>query len=247
MSTLLILGSKPDPVLPPRASYDHLACANASGRSAARLGLPVSTFTVMSAILTSGKSAPNRIALQALAGLRTETLYFYPRPAYPGSPLRRAVHHLKSIRMQPFYFKWKVRSAGYQFDRWVGRSLEAYNDLVLGLCDGDDTIAAQIALKQPSTGLMALCLGLAEGRWARFVLSGFSFEITHDYAPNPLIAERGTSRSRHAETDVLLLRHLVNRHGTIYTTEPVVHRVGVPLLRDEVEATSSTPGDGAAR
>lgn len=236
MSTLLILGSKPDPVVPPRSSYDHLACANASGRSAARHGLPDPTFTVMSAILTSGKSAPNRIALQALAGLRTETLYFYPRPAHPGDVLRRAVHHLKSIRMKPFYFKWKVRAAGYHFDRYIGRSLEAYNELVLGLCAGDQGIAAQIAQKQPSTGLLALCLGLAEGRWRRFILSGFSFEITHDYAQNPLIDERGTSRSKHAETDVALLRHLVNGHGNIYTTEPVVHRIGVPLLRDAIEA-----------
>jgi hypothetical protein len=235
MSTLLILGSKPDPLLPPRSSYDHLACANASGRWAARHGLPDPAFTVMSAILTSGKSPPNRIALQALPGLRTGTLYFYPRPAHPGSALRRAIHHVKSIRMKPLYFRWKVRSAGYHYDRCVGRSLEAYNQLVLGLCDGDQDIAAQIALKQPSTGLLALCLGLAEGRWTRFVMSGFSFEITHDYAQNPLIDERGTSRSRHAETDVALLRHLVNRYGNIYTTEPVVHRIGVPLLRDAVE------------
>lgn len=234
MSTLLILGSKPDPVLPPRASYDHLACANASGRSAARHGLPDPTFTVMSAILTSGRSAPNDLALQALRGLHTETLYFYPRPAHRGSLLRRAMHDMKSIRMRPLYFKWQVRAAGYRFDRVVERSLEAYNELVLGLCDRDPTVAAQIALKQPSTGLMALCLGLAAGRWQRFVLSGFSFEITHAYAANPLIDERGTSRSKHAETDVLLLRHLVKRHGSIYTTEPVVHRVGVPLLRDPV-------------
>ena len=81
MATLLILGSKPDPVLPPSDAFDALACANASGRSAARHGLPTPLFTVISAILTSGKQAPNRLALEALAGLHTGTLYFYPRPA----------------------------------------------------------------------------------------------------------------------------------------------------------------------
>ena len=32
---ILVLGAKPDPALPPPGSYDAVACANASGRSAA--------------------------------------------------------------------------------------------------------------------------------------------------------------------------------------------------------------------
>ena len=40
MTTLLVLGSKPDPVLPPREAFDAVACANASGHSARRYGLP---------------------------------------------------------------------------------------------------------------------------------------------------------------------------------------------------------------
>ena len=39
MKTLVILGSKPLPVLPARGDFDDLACANASGYSAASLGL----------------------------------------------------------------------------------------------------------------------------------------------------------------------------------------------------------------
>jgi hypothetical protein len=56
MTTLLILGSKADPALPPRAAWDELACANASGFSAARHGLPTPAYTVMTAVLTSGKA-----------------------------------------------------------------------------------------------------------------------------------------------------------------------------------------------
>jgi len=45
------------------------------------------------------------------------------------------------------------------------------------------------------------------------------------------MGERGTALSKHAETDVTLLRHLARRFGTIYTTEPAVHaRSGVPYL-----------------
>ena len=67
MTTLLILGSKADPALPPRAAYDDLACANASGFSAARHGLPTPAYTVMTAVLTSGKAEDDH-SLQALRG-----------------------------------------------------------------------------------------------------------------------------------------------------------------------------------
>src|ERR687892_512780 len=117
MATLLILGSKPEPALPPIGSFDALACANASGRSAA-------------------------------------------------------------------------------------------------------------------TGIMALAIGLANPRYHSVIVSGFSFEITHAYAHNPLIDRLGTTRSKHADTDVMVLRCLVNRHGNISTTEPIVNeRAGVPPIR----------------
>lgn len=231
MTSLLILGSKPGPALPAPSSYDALACANASGRSAERHGLRMPTFTVMSAVLTSGKKAPNDLALQALRGLRTGTLYFYPRPGREGDGLARAVHHLKTWRMQPWYFKRTLGRLGYRFERFVDPGWDHYHRLVLELCDHDAEIAAQIVRKQPSTGLIALALGLAEPRYRRFIVSGFSFEITHAYAENPLIAERGTALSKHAETDIAILRHLARKFGTIYTTEPTVHAgAGVPYL-----------------
>ncbi len=77
MAVLLVLGSKPDPVMPPPGAYAKLACANASGRSAHGLGLPEPEFTVMSSVLTSGKNDSNRLALEALSGLGTRTLYYF--------------------------------------------------------------------------------------------------------------------------------------------------------------------------
>jgi hypothetical protein len=233
MATLLVLGSKPNPVLPPRDGFAALACANASGRSAASHGLPMPLFTVISAIVTSGKQAPNRLALEALAGLATRTLYFYPRPVRGHGALSRAVHRLRSFRTQAFYFKRRLHTVGYRFDLFANPGLERYQAMLAELCDHDPELVAQIRAKQPSSGMLALAIGLAWHEFERYVLSGFSFEISHAYADNPLIAARGSAHSKHAETDIALLRHLSKRFGTIYTTEPTVNqRAGVPLLPD---------------
>jgi hypothetical protein len=233
MATLLILGSKPDPVLPPREGFDALACANASGRSAARHGLPMPLFTVISAIVTSGKQAPNRLALEALAGLGTGTLYFYPRPVRGRGALGRGFNALRSFRTSALYFRSSLRSLPYRFDRFENPGLRRYYALLAELCDQEPELVARMRAKQPSSGMLALAIGLAWYDFERFVLSGFSFEITHAYADNPLIAERGSASSKHADTDVALLRHLSRRFGTIYTTEPAVNqRAGIPLLRD---------------
>jgi hypothetical protein len=231
MATLLILGSKPEPVLPPAGSFEALACANASGRSAARLGLLDPTFTVVTAALTSGHKPANDLALEALRELRTGRLYLYPRPAPEGFLLKRLVRGLRMFRVKPWYVERKLRALGYRFDELVSPPRAFYHDLVLGLCGHDPAIVAQIERKQPSTGMIALAIGLAERRFDRLVMSGFSFEITHAYAHNPLIDRLGTTRSKHADTDVMVLRCLAGRHRNIYTTEPIVHEhAGVPLL-----------------
>ena len=230
MATLLVLGSKPDPALPPRQTFDAVACANASGFSAAKHGLPDPVFTVMSAILTSGRQAPNRLALQALSGLCTGTLYFYPRPE-KGGPVARRLRRINSFRTRPWYFRWKLHRCGYRYQRFEAHDIEHYLGLLRRLCDDDPEILARVADKLPSTGMMALVLGIAGGAYSRYIISGFSFEITHAYADNPLVAERGTTQSKHADTDMALLRHLADRFGTVYTTEQTVHeRVGVPLF-----------------
>jgi len=231
MATLLVLGSKPDPVLPPQGGFDALACANASGRSAARHDLPAPLFTVISAIVTSGKQAPNRLALEALAGLSTRTLYFYPRPVRGHRLLQQTLHQLRSFRTSPLFFRSRLRALPYRFDRFENPGLARYHAMLAELCEGEPDLIAQLHAKQPSSGMLALAIGLAWHGFARCILSGFSFEITHAYAANPLIAERGSAASKHADSDVALLRHLCKKRGNIYTTEPVVsERAGVPLL-----------------
>lgn len=231
MSTLLVLGSKPDPALPSRSAYDDLACANASGRSAQEHGLPTPTYTVMSSILTSERQAANTLALKALAGLKTETLYLYPRPPYRGNPLKKTWHALKFAKTKPFYFKLKLRSINYEFADFISETLGFYIDCVKDLCDHDTYIVDSIKRKLPSTGMVAIALGVGERGYERVIVSGFSFEITHAYAANPLIDQRGTTGSKHADTDVAFLRYLSNKYGSIYTTEQAVNeRCGIPLL-----------------
>ena len=185
----------------------------------------------MSSILTSGKNESNRLALKALRGLRTDTLYVYPRAPYKGNPLKQTIHFFKTFRTKPAYFRNKIKSIGYHFNNFVSRPLEDYIDTVKTLCDYDDELQRYIAKKLPSTGMIAIALAIGERGYDRVIVSGFSFEITHAYASNPLIEDRGTVLSKHADTDVAFLQHLCKRSGTIYTTEKVVNeRTGVPLL-----------------
>lgn len=235
MSGLLILGSKPEPALPPRVSYSAVACANASGYSAAVHHLPPPQFTVMSAILPAVESG--RQSLRVLAGLRTETLYFFPRPATRRKRLKQITGLLSLLRVQPFYLRRVLRSVGYGYGRFVERSHDFYDGLIKELCDNDQNIVQQIQRKQPSTGVTALAIGLAEHHYDRYILSGFSFELTHAYAENPEIAQRRSKASLHAETDINVMGYLTKKFGNVYTTEPTVHeRAGIPFLPAVSEA-----------
>ena len=246
MTTLLILGSKPDPALPPRSAYHDVACANASGFSAARHGLPTPAYTVMTAVLTSGK-VEDAHSLQALRGLATRDLYFLPRPAPRGGTLKRLVTHLKQWRLKPFHMQRQLRRLGYRYERFVVRSSAHYHELIRALCDHDPEISALIAAKQPSTGMFTLAIGVGEQRYERFILAGFDFGLSHAYGENPLIRTRGTTNSKHADTDIAIVRHLAGRHGNILTTEPTVHeRAGVPLLPADQALPGHSPNEPVA-
>jgi hypothetical protein len=229
---LLVLGSKPEPTLPPLARIEALACANASGRSAAQHGLPDPDYTVMTAVLTSGK-ASDRHSLEALRGLRTSRLYFLPRPRQEraGSRLAALRWRAKAWRMSPWWMRRQLRRLDYGLAEMIVRPASWYHELVLGLCGHDPQIAALIAEKQPSTGLVAVALALADPAYGPVVMAGFDFTLSHAYGENPLIAERGDALSRHADIDVAILRHLAAREPRLRTTEPTVHaRTGVPML-----------------
>ena len=237
MSTLLILGSKPDPNLPPLTAIDAVACANGSGYSAAHHGLPTPSFTVMSAILATTDSGKQ--TLEALRGLETDTLYFLPRPARGGGPWKRLGRTVEGLRASPLVLKSRLRRVGYRYrDFVVHHSLE--NRLLIdSFCGHRPELMALTRTKQPSTGLMTLLIGMGSGAYDRFVLSGFSFELTHAYGANPEIDERGTRTSRHADTDIAVLRALMQRSGRVYTTEPrVFEAAGVPLLDSAPGAVS---------
>lgn len=241
MSTLLVLGSKPDPLLPERSVIDAVACANASGRSAADLGLPAPVLTAMSAVLTSGQ-ASGRHSLRALRGLRTGTLHLLPRHERGGSASQRLRRRLRQFRMEPAWFRARLRAAGYRWERFETRPLAAYHELVLELCGGDPALRAQFAHKHPSTGVFVVALGLADVRFERVIVAGMSFELTHAYGANPEIEERGTAVSKHADTDVMVLERLARR-GDLFTSEPIVaERARVPLW---TAPGAGRPPDGA--
>jgi hypothetical protein len=231
MNTLLILGSKPEPVLPPRPSYESIACANASGFSAAKYGLSTPDYTVMSAILTSGIQSGKQ-SLRALSGLKTDILYFFPRPIKQGNFVKEVIHYLQTIKMSSFYLKYKLKSISYEYNQFINKSHAYYDKLVKQLCDDDLQIVQQLEKKQSSTGVIALAIGIAQGRYDRYILSGFSFELTHAYAKNPEIDKRRTKISKHVDTDVAIMSYLSKKYENIYTTEvSVSERTGVPMLK----------------
>ena len=230
MPTLLVLGSKPDPVLPPAAAFDAVACANAAGYSADRHGLPVPALTAISAVVTSGIGSGEQ-SLNALHGLRTEALYLVPQLDKPRK-FRKKIKNLPiAIKTSPVYFRLRLRQAGYRWSTFVSRDPAYYQKLIGTLCRQDPRIMALVADKKPSTGVITLMIGMSLGRYDRFIMSGFSFELTHAYADNPEIRQRGTTLSRHTPTDLQVLRRLVDLHGNIFTTETAVNeQAGIPLL-----------------
>lgn len=238
MTVLLVLGSKPEPALPPPGSFDDLACANASGRSAAMHGLPPPAFTVISTVVASGKNAAGDIALKAMAGLGTETLYICGREVYRRSPLKRLLHWRTAWSSRPAALMARLRAHDFRYRRLVTRPVSDYLGMVRTLTNHDPAIQRMMAEKPPSTGVLAVVLGLSELGYDQVILSGFSFEITHAYANNPVIGERGTTVSKHANTDVAVLAAIGRETGRLCTTETIVaERAGLPLFAGTVPSS----------
>jgi hypothetical protein len=208
-----------------------VACANGSGFSAAKYNLPTPAYTVMAAVLASGIESGKQ-TLRALSGLETDTLYFVPRPARRRSFLKEVLHPIDSFRLTPLHLRWRLKSVSYRYNHFVTRPHEDYLSLVNNLCDHDPELMEQLRRKQPSTGFMTLAIGLSSDQYNRYIISGFSFQLTHAYAHNPEIDQRGTSLSGHANTDITLIRYLSEKYRNIFTTERIVsERTSIPMLR----------------
>jgi hypothetical protein len=228
-STILVLGSKPRPALPPAGAYAAVACANASGFSARAHGLRLPAFTVVSAVLGSGNASDNH-SLAALRGLQAGQVYFLPRPL-PAGAWRQLRFQLRHWRLQAPWVRHLLRRHGLVFDRFEQRPTDAYDRLLLELAGGDPAVAGLMAQKRPSTGLVAVALGLTEAGFSHAILAGFDFTLAHAYGHNPLIDQRGQTLSKHADTDIAILAAILARRGCLWTSEPAVAaRTGIPLL-----------------
>jgi hypothetical protein len=228
-TTILILGSKPQPRLPPPDAYSALACANASGFSAKENELRTPLFTVVSAVLGSGKTS-DRHSLAAMRGLNAGQVYFLPRPL-PKTFWPRMRHRLRNWRLQAPWVRHLLHRHGLRFEEFIQRPTESYDGLLLGLAGGGPELTRLVRHKRPSTGLVALALGLAEHGFEHAILAGFDFTLSHAYGHNPLIDQRGTALSKHADTDVALLTAIQSARGCLWTSETAVcRRTGIPLL-----------------
>ncbi len=184
---------------------------------------------MISAVLGSG-NASDRHSLAALQGLVAGRVYFLPRPL-PEDPMRRLRFRLRNWRLQAPWVRHLLRRHGLRFDQFVQRPTESYDGLLLGLAGNGPELVDLVRHKRPSTGLVALALGLAEFGFAHAILAGFDFTLSHAYGHNPLIDQRGSALSKHADTDVALLAAIQRERGCLWTSEPAVaERTGIPLL-----------------
>ncbi len=228
-TAILILGSKPHPCLPPQAAYSALACANASGFSARAHGLRSPLFTVVSAVLGSG-NASDRHSLAVMQGLAAGRVYFLPRPL-PRQPWRRLRHRIRNWRLQAPWVRHLLHKHGLRFSEFVQRPTESYDGLLLQLAGNRPELVELVRHKRPSTGLVAAAIALAELGFKDAILAGFDFTLSHAYGHNPLIDQRGSALSKHADTDVALLAAIQRERGCLWTSEPAVAaRTGIPLL-----------------
>lgn len=229
MRTLLVLGAKPEPALPPPGMVDAVACANASGRSAADRGLPEPLFTVMTALLTDG-SAAGRSRIEAVRGLGTGRLVYYPRPDAKGGAFKRLRHAWRTRSQRPEVLLRELGAVGYRHASFEKRAMADFARLILERAGREPEVEAALARKQASSGALAVALAIAEPGFDRVVVAGFSFELTQAFGFDPNIALRGTAASKHRDTDVTVLAALA-RHHPLFTTEPAVHdQADVPLL-----------------
>ena len=166
-------------------------------------GLLPPLFTVVSAVLGSGNGS-DRHSLAAMRGWRRDgsTSCRGPCPAglaaadAPAAPLAAA-----GALGAP-----SAAAAGCVFERVRQRPTAAYDGLLLRTGRrAIAEIARLMAHKRPSTGLVALALGLAEAGFAHAILAGFDFTLSHAYGHNPLIDQRGDALSKHADTDIAIL------------------------------------------
>ena len=212
---------------------------NASGFSADKHDLSRPAFTVMTPIIATNIES-GRQSLVALTGLSTGTIYFL-RPRNGGKRgISRLFQIIKSYRekpiwrTQPFYLKRKLQSISYHYKRLISFSPSFYDTLIEDLCDQSTTIVTQLRRNRPSSGVIALALAIDGGQYGRYIISGFNFELTHEYARNSDIIRRGRITSPHAETDVMVLQYLARKIGGIYTTEIAVNeRANIPFLPDQ--------------
>ena len=202
-STILVLGSKPQPALPPPGAYAALACANASGFSARAHGLRPPLFTVVSAVLGSG-NASDRHSLAAMHGLAAGRVYFLPRPL-PEGGWRRLRHRLRHWRLQAPWVRHLLRRHGLVFDRFEQRPTEAYDGLLLELAGGDREIAELIAAQAALDRAGRPGAGPDRGRLCPRHPGRVRLHAQPRLRPQPADRPARHALSKHADTDIAIL------------------------------------------
>ncbi len=194
----VVLGSSPSPHLASLHDFD-LVCVNSSGRVALALRLPQPILTVLGGFkLVKSRYLEDR---EAMRGLRTRSLLVIRtlRPL-PVDEARRVLEGLD-------YRYEALKTISHAFREHMVRK-----------------ITGTSVVKQPSTGIFAVCYALASGA-PEVILSGISLTLNGHY-----YSDRNRSRM-HLEEDTAALIALRERGWPVKTSEPDLSRLtGVPLI-----------------
>ena len=201
-STVVVLGSAPGAILPPRGHYDRLVCVNGSGSVAMRYGLTPDA-TVIVGYLTGTDKGVSPASRKVLAGCFTDFLVFV-------SAGQKFEDGLATLQSSGF---------GYQRVREIdplerAAIVETVCGQSLGLGPRDERV---------SNGMFATALAIWAGA-SRVILAGFSLQGGHSYL-------EGTPRY-HIDGDQRFLQTVNHEAGNLYTTSSELSAaIGLTLLK----------------
>ncbi len=226
MKTLLVLGSKPNPELPPPDQYDDVACANGSVYSAYKYGLSKPKYTVLSSYVTSGRNEITDETYHAICGLGSEILFFLPSVTKRDSNrLFRYLRYVKTFKRQPLYCKVKLWAGSFNYEEFIFRPQERYISGIEQICNYSKKVIDRMKLKLPSTGVIALSTGIRNFDYGSFILSGFSLDVSKEY-----MEEVKQSESKHKNVDISVLDILSKKYEIKTTEKELLKKTSLELI-----------------
>ncbi len=212
-NTLLILGGKPKPSIPPYKEYNDVACANASVYSASKYNIGVPVFTVLSSYFTAGDDGMSRKGMSKIEGLKSKKVFFLTVRNTEKSILKKMAKRIYMYKNSELYARYNLWRHNFDYDVFRSRSRKWYRE-VINKCGEIDIKPSD---KGPSSGIISLAIGVESEKYDRYILSGFSFEHKKEYGGEE-------KYNPHKSYDVRFIKN-ISCYEKVLTTEEKVNEI----------------------